>query len=109
MATSSNVVVRVPATSANLGPGFDSLGLALSLYDEVEAALCDDVPGSPDARAAIVHIEGEGAGELDTGEDHLIVRAMRATFDRAGVSQPAGIRLWCRNRIPHARGLGSSS
>lgn len=100
MATSPSVVVRVPATSANLGPGFDSLGLALGLYDEVEAALGDAVE---------VEIEGEGAGELDTGEGHLIVRVMRAAFDRAGVPQPKGVRLRCRNRVPHARGLGSSS
>lgn len=105
MATSSTVVVRVPATSANLGPGFDSLGLALTLYDEVEVAVHDDAT----ARPVEVEVAGEGAGELDTGEGHLIVKTMRATFARAGVPQPAGIRLKCRNRIPHARGLGSSS
>lgn len=109
MATSRTVVVRVPATSANLGPGFDSLGLALSLFDEVEATVFDDVPASQDGGAVEVHIEGEGEGELDTGEGHLIVKTMRAAFDRAGIPQPAGIRLRCRNRIPHARGLGSSS
>ncbi|GAA3835971.1 homoserine kinase [Sphaerisporangium flaviroseum] len=109
MASSRTVVVRVPATSANLGPGFDSLGLALGLYDEVEAEIFDDVPGSAHARLVKVHVEGEGAGELDTGEAHLIIRAIRAACDRAGVSQPRGIRLRCHNRIPHARGLGSSS
>jgi homoserine kinase len=102
MTDSPAVVVRVPATSANLGPGFDSLGLALDLYDEVEAALLDD----PGVR---IGVEGEGADDLDRGEGHLIVRTMRATFDRMGVRQPAGIRLRCHNRIPHARGLGSSS
>ncbi|MDA0635614.1 homoserine kinase [Nonomuraea sp. MCN248] len=96
------VEVRVPATSANLGPGFDALGLALTLYDHVEAALTDE-PG------VTVEVEGEGAGQVDSGEGHLVVRAMRRTFDRMGVAQPAGIRLRCRNRIPHARGLGSSS
>ncbi|MFC6082199.1 homoserine kinase [Sphaerisporangium aureirubrum] len=101
MATIPSVVVRVPATSANLGPGFDSLGLALTLYDEVEAALADG--------PVEVHVDGEGAGELDTGEGHLIVRVMRAAFDRAGAPQPKGVRLRCHNRIPHARGLGSSS
>lgn len=99
---SRGVVVRVPATSANLGPGFDSLGLALDLYDEVEAALTEGT-------GVKIDVEGEGAGELDGGEGHLIVRTMRAAFDRMGVPQPAGIRLVCRNRIPHARGLGSSS
>jgi homoserine kinase len=109
MATSSTVVVRVPATSANLGPGFDSLGLALALYDDVEATAFDDVRGSPGGVEVEVEVEGEGAGELDLGEAHLIVRAMRAAFDRAGAPQPKGIRLRCHNRIPHARGLGSSS
>ncbi|MGP3954532.1 homoserine kinase [Nonomuraea sp. 3N208] len=96
------VDIRVPATSANLGPGFDALGLALSLYDEIEAALTDE----PGVR---ITVEGEGAGEVDLGEGHLIVKTMRETFGRMGVPQPDGIRLRCRNRIPHARGLGSSS
>ncbi|MEU8197310.1 homoserine kinase [Microbispora amethystogenes] len=102
MTDSHGVVVRVPATSANLGPGFDSLGLALDLYDEVEAAISD----SPGVR---IEVEGHGAGELDDGEGHLVVRTMRATFDRMGFAQPAGVELRCQNRIPHARGLGSSS
>ncbi|MFG1942336.1 homoserine kinase [Nonomuraea sp. NPDC048826] len=96
------VEVRVPATSANLGPGFDTLGLALTLYDDVEATVTDE-PG------VTVEIEGEGAGQVDTGEGHLVVKAMRRTYDLMGVTQPVGIRLRCRNRIPHARGLGSSS
>ncbi|XVQ87967.1 homoserine kinase [Microbispora siamensis] len=102
MTDSQGVVVRVPATSANLGPGFDSLGLALDLYDEVEA----EISGSSGVRIAV---EGQGAGELDEGEGHLVVGTMRATFDRMGFAQPDGIALRCRNRIPHARGLGSSS
>ncbi|GII75140.1 homoserine kinase [Sphaerisporangium rufum] len=102
MPASRTVAVRVPATSANLGPGFDSLGLALGLYDEVAAEL---LPGGPTE----VQVEGQGAGELDPGEGHLVVRSLRAVLDRAGVPQPAGVRLRCRNRIPHARGLGSSS
>ncbi|MEV1172668.1 homoserine kinase [Nonomuraea sp. NPDC049784] len=92
----------MPATSANLGPGFDVLGLALSLYDDVEATLTDE-------HGTRVIVEGEGAGEVDLGEGHLVVKAMRAAFDRMGVGQPDGIRLRCHNRIPHARGLGSSS
>jgi homoserine kinase len=94
------VLVRVPATSANLGPGFDALGLALSLYDEVEAAL---------AGATAIQVEGEGADEVPLDESHLVVRAMRAAFERMSVPQPRGISLRCVNRIPHARGLGSSS
>ncbi|GLW05124.1 homoserine kinase [Microtetraspora sp. NBRC 13810] len=101
MPQSPTVVVRVPATSANLGPGFDTLGLALGLYDEVEASLT--------GTDTEVEVTGEGAGDLDLGEGHLIVAAMRRAFGAMGVPQPAGIRLRCRNRIPHARGLGSSS
>lgn len=104
--TDSRVIVRVPATSANLGPGFDSLGLALSLHDEIEASLFTPPTGR---RVVEISVEGEGFGELDLGEEHLIVQAMRTAFDRMNAPQPAGIRLLCRNRIPHARGLGSSS
>lgn len=92
--------VRVPATSANLGPGFDSLGLALARYDDVIARIGED--------GAQVDVAGEGAGEVPLGEDHLIVRSMRAAFDLLG-GQPRGIDLVCANRIPHGRGLGSSS
>ncbi|NBE94182.1 homoserine kinase [Nonomuraea sp. KC401] len=99
---SSTVQIRVPATSANLGPGYDALGLALSLYDEVEVTLTAE----PEVT---VTVEGEGAGEVDLGEGHLVVRAMRTAFARMGGPQPAGIRMRCRNAIPHARGLGSSS
>jgi homoserine kinase len=92
--------VRVPATSANLGPGFDALGLALGLYDEVTAALTDE--------PTHVRIEGEGAGELLTDDSHLVVKAMRETLSEIG-GTTVGIRLNCVNRIPQARGLGSSS
>ncbi|MGW4465234.1 homoserine kinase [Micromonospora sp. NPDC004704] len=97
---SGPVRVRVPATSANLGPGFDSLGLALALHDEVGARV---TPGG--CRVAVT---GAGAGELPDDETHLVVRAMRATFDLLG-GQPTGLALDCVNRIPQARGLGSSS
>jgi homoserine kinase len=94
------VVVRVPATSANLGPGFDALGLALTLYDEVEAR----VTGG----GVTVEVRGEGEGDLPGDGTHLVVRAMRRAFELLG-EQPAGLALRCRNRIPQARGLGSSS
>lgn len=94
------VRVRVPATSANLGPGFDSLGLALGLYDDVAAWVT--------AGGCHVDVAGEGAGELPTGADHLVVRAMEAAFDRLG-GRPPGLAVECVNRIPQARGLGSSS
>ncbi len=95
------VTVIVPATSANLGPGFDALGLALDLVDEVTAEVVPD--------GYRVEVTGEGAGEVPTGADHLIVATMLTTFDRMSVARPPGLRLFCRNRIPHARGLGSSS
>jgi len=96
------VLVRVPATSANLGPGFDALGLALSLHDEIQARV---------APAGLsVEVSGEGAADLaDAGEKHLVVRAMRVTFDALGTGQPPGLALRCVNRIPHGRGLGSSA
>ena len=98
----SAVRVTVPATSANLGPGFDSLGLALGLYDEIEARVTD--------AGLSVSVSGEGAADVaDRGEKHLVVRAMRATFDDLGTGQPPGIELRCLNRIPHGRGLGSSA
>ncbi|MET8912764.1 homoserine kinase [Micromonospora sp. NPDC004551] len=98
--TSGPVRVRVPATSANLGPGFDSLGLALGLHDDVAAEVT--------AGGVRVAVTGEGAGELPDDDRHLVVTAMRAAFDVLG-AQPAGLALECVNRIPQARGLGSSS
>jgi homoserine kinase len=94
------VSVRTPATSANLGPGFDALGLALTLYDDLTATVTGD--------EFRVTVAGQGAGELPTGEEHLVVRAMLATFDELG-ERPAGVVVTCHNRIPQARGLGSSS
>ncbi|GAA1660140.1 homoserine kinase [Fodinicola feengrottensis] len=96
----SGVRVRVPASSANLGPGFDALGLALGLYDDVELSIVSD--------GLLVEVTGEGARDVPTDESHLLVRAARAAFDRLG-GQPAGLRLSCTNRIPHGRGLGSSA
>ncbi|NEE00559.1 homoserine kinase [Phytoactinopolyspora halotolerans] len=127
----ARVVVRAPATSANLGPGFDALGLALSLHDVVEAAATftaastggGAAPGSRDgvrrhaeqgaasgARALelSVDVEGVGAEVVPRDEKHLVVRAMRACFDELGVV-PTRLELTCRNVLPHGRGLGSSS
>jgi homoserine kinase len=94
------VRVEVPATSANLGPGFDSLGLALELRDRLEAEVLD--------QGLVVEVAGHGADTVPRDGSHLVVRAMRAGFDALG-EQPAGLRLACDNAIPHARGLGSSS
>jgi homoserine kinase len=96
---SGAVHVRVPATSANVGPGFDALGLALSVFDDVTARVID--------RGLAIEVDGEGVG-VATDETHLVIRAMRAAFDRLG-GQPGGIGLQCVNRIPHGRGLGSSA
>ena len=96
-----SVRVRVPATSANLGPGFDALGLALALHDEVEA----EVTGS----GLAVEVSGEGAEEAAAGERHLVVRAMRAAFAATVGGQPPGLALRCTNAIPQGRGLGSSA
>ncbi|MDY7090296.1 MAG: homoserine kinase [Actinomycetota bacterium] len=97
---SEPVSVRTPATSANLGPGFDALGLALTLYDDLTARVTDG--------GFTVTVTGEGAGELPGDETHLVLRAMLATFDEFG-ERPPGLAVECVNRIPQARGLGSSS
>ncbi|MDT5353155.1 MAG: homoserine kinase, partial [Mycobacterium sp.] len=90
----------VAASSANLGPGFDSIGLALSLYDEIIVETTDS--------GLIVEVEGQGAGELVLGAGHLVVRAVERGLQAAGVSVP-GLKVRCRNAIPHSRGLGSSA
>ena len=94
------VRVRVPATSANLGPGFDALGLALTRYDEVEA----EITGG----GLAIEVVGEGEQAAGAGERHLVVRAMRAAFAALG-TQPPGLALRCVNTIPQGRGLGSSA
>ncbi|HEY0001794.1 MAG TPA: homoserine kinase [Actinoplanes sp.] len=94
------VFVSTPATSANLGPGFDAMGLALTLYDDLSARVTP--------AGYTVTVRGEGAGELPGDERHLVVHAMLATFDELG-ERPSGLSVECVNRIPQARGLGSSS
>lgn len=90
----------VAASSANLGPGFDSLGLALSLYDEVLIETTDS--------GLAVEVEGEGAGQVPLGPEHLVVRAIHRGLEAAGFRAP-GLIVRCRNAIPHSRGLGSSA
>lgn len=92
--------VSAPATSANLGPGFDSFGLCLDLRDTVSATVT--------GRGLLVEITGEGADSLPRDESHLVVTAMRAAFTALAVAQP-GLLLRCHNVIPHGRGLGSSA
>src|SRR5579875_1596150 len=90
----------VAASSANLGPGFDSIGLALGLYDEILV----ETTGS----GLIVEVEGEGAGQLPLDSGHLVVRAIQCGLLAAGMDVP-GLTVRCRNAIPHSRGLGSSA
>jgi homoserine kinase len=90
----------VPASTANLGPGFDSLGLALSCYDEITVTTIDS--------GLQVEVEGEGAGQVPLGPEHLVVRAVRRGLQVAGARAP-GLVVRCRNNIPHSRGLGSSA
>ena len=90
----------VAASSANLGPGFDSLGLALSLYDEITVETTDS--------GLTIDVEGEGAGQVPLDASHLVVRAIRHGLQAAGV-EVAGLKVHCRNAIPHSRGLGSSA
>lgn len=92
--------VQVPATTANLGPGFDCLGMALELYNIVEF--------SKITRGLVVEVEGEGAGNLPCNESNLVYRAAKRVFDRAGYA-PAGLRIRLINGIPVGRGLGSSA
>lgn len=95
------VRVLVPATTANLGPGFDSLALTLDLWNEAVFTLSGE--------GIIVEVEGEGSGSLPAGGENLIARAMAVFFDQAGESAPAGLHIHCYNRIPLGSGLGSSA
>ena len=96
-----HVRVRVPATSANLGPGFDALGLALAYHDVLEVR----ATASSEVR---VDVTGEGAGEVPDDERHLVVRALRIALEHVGAPR-TGLHLTCTNRIPHGRGMGSSA
>ncbi len=95
--------LRAPATSANLGPGFDCLGIALDLWNEVEV---ETLPGQGEVQ---LHLEGEGAGQLPCDESHLMVRVALDYLRGRGISNWPRLRLSCLNRVPLARGLGSSA
>ncbi|MEC3980204.1 homoserine kinase [Amycolatopsis sp. H20-H5] len=99
----TGVKVTVPASTANLGPGFDTLGLALSLYDVVEAQVTDT-----GLKIEVIDAGAGGIADVPTDETHLVVRALRHTCEQLGVKVP-GLHLRCFNAIPHARGLGSSA
>lgn len=94
------VRVRVPATSANLGPGFDAFALALALHDDVVVRVADS--------GLSVDVAGEGADLVPRNARHLVVKALRTTFAELG-GHPRGLEVVCANRIPQSRGLGSSA
>jgi homoserine kinase len=96
------VRIRVPASTANLGPGFDSVGLALGLWDEYDVT-------AGDRDGLRVSVSGEGAEDVPRDATHLVVRAMAHGFARLGTHMPADLCLEARNGIPHSRGLGSSA
>ncbi|MEY4018863.1 MAG: hypothetical protein RLZZ590_163, partial [Actinomycetota bacterium] len=94
------VTVKVPATSANLGPGFDTLGMALSYYDELQVEIVEGT-------GAFVEVHGEGEGEVPTDASNLVVKSIAYTFEKFGQPVPA-FKLIAHNIIPHGRGMGSS-
>jgi homoserine kinase len=98
----SSVRVRVPASSANIGPGFDSIGLALGIWDDCVVTVTAE-PG------LVIDVEGEGAGNVPRDERHLVHRSMVRAWEQLGVKAPAGLHLSAQNTIPHGRGLGSSA
>lgn len=93
------VRIQVPATSANLGPGFDVLGVALDLYNYV---YIEEMPGLD------IKVCGEGKDQISCGEDNIVYRAAQAVYLRVGL-EPSGFRIVLENNIPVARGLGSSA
>ena len=93
------VKVRIPATSANLGPGFDTLGMALSFYDEYQAEVID--------QGIEIVVRGEGEAEIAKDESNLIIKTMQSVYEKVNRQLPP-IRLTCHNNIPHGRGMGSS-
>ncbi len=95
------VKVRVPATTANLGPGFDCLGLALGLWNEATITL--------EGQGVVVTAEGESAGTLPRDERNLVIKALRFFYEARSLLMPVGVRLHCVNRVPLGSGMGSSA
>ena len=95
--------VRVPGTSANCGPGFDAIGVACTIYNELELTFREE-PG------IVVEIEGEGAGNIPRDERNIVVRSIRTILKRARMADKVqGFRIRMKNNIPLSRGLGSSA
>jgi homoserine kinase len=97
----TSVQVRAPGSSANIGPGFDSIGLALGLWDDYTATVTES--------GLQILVDGEAAFSLPRDERHLVYATMLRTWGRLGVQPPRGLELVCRNGIPQSRGLGSSA
>lgn len=101
LAEGSAVAVNVPASTANLGPGFDAIGLALGLWDDYEVRLTGD--------SLLIDVTGQGADQVPRDERHLVFRCLARGLARIGYDLPAGVHLRCTNRVPHSRGMGSSA
>ena len=96
-----SIHVRVPATTANLGPGFDCLGLALDIWNDLDVEITGD--------EVVIDVEGEGVNEAARDKGNAIYRGMQAFTQRHHKSLPQGLHLRCINRIPFCSGLGSSA
>lgn len=94
--------VAAPATTANLGPGYDCLGMALDIWNTIDVVLL------PTGTASSVAVSGEGEGELESGPENLVYRSMEFLYREMGRELPP-VRVSCSNEIPLARGLGSSA
>ena len=95
-----SVIVKTPATTANLGPGFDTLGLALKLYNTLELSEIDD--------GLVIENSGEGADHIPTDASNIVYKTAEIVFKQVGY-KPSGLRMKLHNEIPLARGLGSSA
>ncbi|CEG42462.1 homoserine kinase [Plasmopara halstedii] len=106
----TSVVVRVPATTANMGPGFDTIGMALDIWTEISVEIVALKEGdTSNVRRITLTNEGEGAKELPTDESNLVIVGLKAAYKASGEEMPRHLKIHCKNRIPFARGLGSSS
>ena len=101
MTTGAGCRVRVPATTANLGPGFDCLGMALDLWNDVRFSLEGD--------GVRVTMAGEYGESLPTDETNLVARSFLRLYEEAGAAPPAGLTIDCDVRVPPSSGLGSSA
>ncbi|SDD38934.1 homoserine kinase [Sporomusa acidovorans] len=97
----NSIKVRVPGTTANCGPGFDAVGIACTIYNDLELTLCDQ-------NGISLKVKGEGAGYIPADESNVVVRAVKMVLNKTG-HQAKGLQLNMVNHIPLARGLGSSA